>query len=106
MSSLVAQADRDAKASVVKSWGGGSSGGGPFLDMSQFKEGKEALRALMQAELELQRWQDAATVLEQLAAIPEDPNPYVAALVLDRTPMCPKPGFGTVYMRQHSFRPN
>ena len=47
--------------------------------------------ALAQSELRLQRWQNAAKVLEQLAAIPEDPNPYALALVCDRIPKSPNP---------------
>lgn len=47
--------------------------------------------ALAQTELRLQRWQNAAKVLDQLAAIGEDPNPYALALVCDRIPKSPNP---------------
>ena len=50
-----------------------------------------AEQELAQAEQRLQRWQDAVGVLKQLAATPEDPNPYVAALVCDRIPKSPNP---------------
>jgi hypothetical protein len=50
-----------------------------------------AQEALASSELALTRWQNAARVLEQLAAIPEDPNPYALALVCDRIPKSPNP---------------
>ena len=46
---------------------------------------------LAQSELRLERWQNAARVLDQLAGIPDDPNPYVLALVCDRIPKSPNP---------------
>lgn len=50
-----------------------------------------AEEALAQAELRLQRWQNAARVLDQLAAIAEDTDPYALAVVCDRIPKSPNP---------------
>lgn len=54
--------------------------------------------SISQAEAEVanddrtvERWNNAVSVLEQLTAFPEEPNPYVAAFVCDRLPKSPNP---------------
>lgn len=79
------------------------SGGGPFgfgnlsrkiLQATLQNESMSLVTlepALAAADAECQRWQNAMALLDQLAAIPTDANPYVLAMVCDRLPKAPNP---------------
>ena len=67
------------------------------LKMMQLKLQQETLalapleQALSAAATENRRWQNAMKLIDQLASIPTDGNPYVLAMVCDRLPKAPDP---------------
>jgi len=82
---------------IVRDHRHGGGAGGPVFNPFTIQLEKEraklpaAEQALSQASLESMRYANSMSVIDQLGAIPAEPQAYVLACVCDRTPKSPNP---------------